>query len=310
MSDFLDTLIGRTLARIPVLEPRRPSLFEPVSAPVATNAGRLHATDERYLAAEETPRVSVSAQEAADSPDNHAKTMAPSPPLESVYSAESANTLKPAPWLHGDIETIVADSVRAAMPARPRPINTDLNPDTSGHEARYDTRAADAGADSLSTIVHRHETWQRIEAPVVPGVLARHDDDGLSSRVTNRGGADEPPSPAILPGARASAERERLGRQHLQDPPLPMQESIAVKRARAAPAPPRRAAQQLTKPSSRPPGQPALPPTAAPATIQITIGRVEIRAKPVAAIKPLRPTRQAPNLSLDDYLQSRSEGDR
>ncbi len=66
---------------------------------------------------------------------------------------------------------------------------------------------ADAGADSLSTIVHRHETWQRMEAPVAPGVLASHDHDGLGSRVTNRAEADEPQSPAIPPGASAIRSR-------------------------------------------------------------------------------------------------------
>ena len=44
-------------------------------------------------------------------------------------------------------------------------------------------------------------------------------------------------------------------------------------------------------------------------TIQVTIGRIEIRATPPAAPVP-KPRPASPTLSLDDYLRQRNEGRR
>jgi hypothetical protein len=53
-------------------------------------------------------------------------------------------------------------------------------------------------------------------------------------------------------------------------------------------------------------------PSSSPATVRVTIGRVEVRAVPPPESFPpsASPARRGPALSLDDYLKQRNEGQR
>lgn len=64
-----------------------------------------------------------------------------------------------------------------------------------------------------------------------------------------------------------------------------------------------------------PPAEQAAPPAtkeastqAAAPTIQVTIGRVEVRATPLPAPAPKRPRAKPPVMSLDEYLRQRNQG--
>lgn len=92
---------------------------------------------------------------------------------------------------------------------------------------------------------------------------------------------EAPSQPATLPPPHRDALREA--------PLLPaVMEGLMVRRDAAG----RRAS------GAEAPGMPAAPPVP---TVEIHIGRIEVRA--VAPARPERPARSAPPLSLDDYLK-------
>jgi len=61
------------------------------------------------------------------------------------------------------------------------------------------------------------------------------------------------------------------------------------------------------EPAAPPATKEAPAPEAAP-TIQVTIGRVEVRATPPPAPAPQRPRAKPPVMSLDEYLRQRNRG--
>jgi hypothetical protein len=75
--------------------------------------------------------------------------------------------------------------------------------------------------------------------------------------------------------------------------------AILLPSLRPAPAP-------LLAPSLPTPDKPAPPPAAAEPVIQVTIGRVEVRAAaPPASPPPPRPAPAPPRMTLDEYLRAR-----
>jgi len=102
------------------------------------------------------------------------------------------------------------------------------------------------------------------------------------------------PEQATVPGAPLSPTSPPLE-------PRPMQGAVA---ARPLITP-------RIEPATQPPGRSAATPEPAP-TIRVTIGRVEVRAitPPAPPVARPKPARTGPTLSLDDYLQQRSRGQR
>lgn len=292
---FLGQLARRLDPTEPVLQRRQPSRFEPVApwggeaafdtvaaAPQAPPATRPRA-DAPTVPAPPTGRATAAAATAASA---HVAT-----PM--VHGADAPLRHLAAPILQADAR---ADPGRAAAPPAP--------------EHR---RAAEA-------IGPRHEHLTRETHVVVERVVNEAGTPPARAAATPAAATPSPPAtrPPPPPGAAANGPARATR-------PVPIDDSIRA----AAVAPARRAADAAAVPhpaaprpapatvaaaaagTARRAAAPSLAPAAAPAPlppIEVTIGRVEIRAVAPAAA-PARPVRAGgPRLSLDDYLRQRGGG--
>lgn len=111
------------------------------------------------------------------------------------------------------------------------------------------------------------------------------------------------PAPAAEPARPWQQAAQAVVRTLAGDARVPRAAPVASSGAIQSPPP-------ATRRAMRAAARPAPPPAAPP--VQVTIGRIEVRAiAGTSATAPVRATRAAaPRLSLDDYLRSRSAGKR
>lgn len=295
MSDFLGHLIGRELGAETGLRPRQPSLFE-----------------------REAP-----AADATDSSDT----------IESPANDHSAPT-PPLPWrrLRTDPPPMAAENVslRAqAQPLDPVPIRTRTGP--------AKTPAADEPPSApMPGREHRNEAQRRTAAPAQDetAVAAPHRAEAIpaialqtkpSPRITAapRAEAAPQPEPAVLalltPLAPVSAQRTRIAGAEA-DESVPVNSSRATNEARPDTTPtlkPQPAQARPSIPATMPATMPLRPlpaaQTPAPSTpvetvIQVSIGRIEVRAAPQTRADAVAKgaKREAPRpTALEDYLRER-----
>lgn len=287
MNGFLRHIVRRAQGQAPVLQRRRPSLYESRQEPAA-EAGEAIATQPAAAAVETrraaepeatrtAPRAPVAVSEpAADQafPQNIATpppalpraTTTPAPTPAPATLIESIQTLR---------ETVVVAPANAATPNQaPQPPRRDTTPaaaiDAPTVRPLRDAIAPTAALRSPPSIATRASAAEprpaQAQAPAPPPAAAS---------ATTRASAPAPP------------------------PPLPAPARLAARDA--APA-------AVAHPARR--NAPAAPAPAAPAPVQVSIGRVEIRAGAAAATPAATPRRNgAPALGLDDYLRQR-HGDR
>jgi len=298
MTDFLSGLLDRALERVPVLQRRQPSVFEPTPD---TPGLRSIPLGELAPGAEEATASDLEAAAFREGP----VFRAPAPTTGHTMPARSILPL------------LEDKAVAAFLPPRP------LVPS----ERQEGREAPQVAPPALPP--RREQTAQ----VVVPAVSLR----AVETRVvetrtveTLMEKAVEQPQPAVhsvrqqmqssaLPGVTSSLGAPPT--RSLATPIVKLEQPIATRGHRDAaqksdigPKPARSLVLPALVPLTRlvraasPPQPATVRETASPSpTIQVTIGRIEIRATPAAA--PVRTARPVtPKLSLEDYLRSRGGG--
>ena len=307
MADFLTRLASRTLGLAPVAEPVVAPMFAPEPSLPAVAASD-EALDAPQQAAE--PVATRGALPPVSSPESMVRPVAPRPRPDLAEA-------RPAPPSAGEMTSRTAmtapdDVIVRDLPARRRLQLTPAASETVDEDALLmpvagtQKRRAPVGAAALMTTTPA-------ETPLAMPLPARPDSPdssrtqstwteeplAASSRLTVRQGRSTPPSWDVEPD-----EPLLL--------PLNLAEALSMRRAaRAAavvtpadePEPSRRAEREQAAAAETP---------SPPPTIEVTIGRVEVRAMhppaPVVRPKPVAPA--APRLSLEEYLRNQNGGRR
>lgn len=345
MDNYLSKLVDRALSLAPVVEPRRASLFAPPpystgllgrAAPglfsarqadegagdearqVEPNAPPSRASHETETNAPHTQSQQQHSQARLTSQRSEAQTRpaaASRRPSDEEAARESFNpsparTVTPPPP-HAHAEQAPANDLAPREPfaerddaaavreqTRPQPLHTTPRLDAQLAES---ARAAETRLATLRARLERDEAAERQFADEVTrarGQARGHVEEVMPARESRQHDSSD---------AREEATRRRREREELRaeeasaaarrrEPATPHAPQVTF---RPAPVLPRRAPDEA-------------PTAAAPApTIQVTIGRVEVRATNAAA-PPRQPgaSAAAPRLSLEEYMRRRSGGHR
>jgi hypothetical protein len=283
MNRFLTDLVERAERRTPLLERRPRSLFEPES-PASTPTMQPVEREEFRLA---TPAPRVASDEVSRSPQT----------VEEPLEPHRTEYVRPAPR---------PDSPRAAQverrddrmppPASPReaPRPARRSPDVA--------RAAEAAASSRREIVPPAPLASPRAMPTPPSA-ARPEPAAPRRQATESSASERAASPRRQ--ASAPTRREPLVPLTQRKPSTPPVAPTMVSRAQPLPKHPAvaLARSQTTLVTHRE--------QAAPPPVQITIGRVEVRAAPTGSERTPRDRGPAkPRLSLDEYLRQRGGASR
>lgn len=296
MINLLSSLVDRTLERAPILQRRQPSLFEPVNdAAMMTR----HDHFEDSLPQEETVALSTTGESVAlaadrrtveprrgpfsDAPEQFTTPQRPVSTERSVTKkfvvGDTLAESEPSP-LNADptvtVEQLDHSFIRSVPAARQVGEPARLHP---GNTVTFDR--------SIETIVE-----SKVEHQVVFKNLApEHGEEKISRPTPSVETIPQSISDKVVAGPR-SAQKEtplRNDRTASIKPQgqTPTKELQRIRRTRLQPEPQQQAAQ------ARP-------------TINVTIGRVEVRATAPSRREPARAPN--PKLSLEDYLRGRSKG--
>ena len=304
LTDFLANLVDRVLDRAPVLQRRRPSLFEP---PMASSAGS--SGDTALPRLEEESRAALTERGRAPLP--------PSPALRGERSGqpEEKRSSRPDPSRIEDpsLSPSSAEDRPKAAPRNlhsyrpmtgesdPRP-NRQAAPNARLEENEPGPREGKQPGRAVHTLVER-----RIEVVAEQSVEA-------DNRLRVGGAVPMHVPPSSIPRTAFSL-----------DPVRPQSTSVAEIKPHVGTAPRKKESQGVLVDADKSAFLPALLAIArqttqrraqstinasanpVPPPIHVTIGRIEVRATPPAT--PVRQGRTAgPKLSLDEYLRSRGGG--
>jgi hypothetical protein len=337
MADFLTSLAARTLGVAPVVQPVIASMYAPrgssmtgahqavleeqtimedastlmdgQAAPGSIGGRNLRGVQELPVVAsrsefhqghtnEDIPRSTFSG--------NHSKLQDPedAPAHENALLAEKQSQSVPQRPSQSDLTAQSPQIPSHKMPISPAALVQDLyaismqeqQPEKNSLQVSQQTLPA-AGSQDASTNLHTRHPWEdssseielRIQEAIVPtgepsindgAVDPRHQSVGVPLRM-------QPEAIAI----QSSVESREIRSQKFTSP----ENSVSSRSDQ------RTKAQKLEESAPTP-----LPPP----TVQVTIGRIEVRATP--ASEPSRPQTQpvpSPVMSLDQYLHQRSKGD-
>lgn len=292
MTDFFSGLLDRALNRAPVLERRRPSLFEPVPA-----AGRLGFARPGPLS-QEGEGVSDSQPE-------------PAPKAELRTFPKSQSSVLASPQTIRRAENSSVEAVRLSdKPATVTPLA--IGSQRKAPEVAAMPLAPARQTPKMSPTVlptHRIET-------VVLKETQRHESSAVNS-TSPASLMAKPVAPRITPSASEAPARPALRtRADTRPETRPRREAVETHRTELVPARQRRSeTPPVLMPASRPVQAPASSRVQAareiepaPPAIHVTIGRIEVRATAPAVAPTPGARRAAPTLSLEDYLRSRGGG--
>ena len=357
-TDFLANLLDRALERAPVLQRRRPSLFEPLSDTVGLAAmpwggSAEHGTEEPVtemasLDVRRTPTVrptppaprwegtifpAGSMPESADFDSAPSQaTIRPVAPIGSEPRQGVSERTNPPSWSEPALPQSVRVAVAPAEPATPPSVRGEPPPRT------IETILEKAVEKSRPAIRPTSQSEEKTERSVIvapPPSVRGEPSPRLIETIIER--EVEKSRPALRPAFQS--EERTDGPKVVASPVPPSAQPVMVptiqrdlNQAREATAsardlPRQREAEATSAKPIQPTAPPALLPVMRPSlplvrsmpvigrelvppapTIQVTIGRIEVRATPPAAA-PARAARPAtPKLSLEDYLRSRSGG--
>ena len=290
MTDFLARLLDRALDRAPVVQRRRPSRFEPTPG------------NQRLR----TPWFEKSWQH---SPDPEI------PSEETVEVGESPGQRAVAPRRHR-VTAIAATSIEKenVEPASSLPVAVEAS---SGVQPRKEGRSADALLPVTEPPRTGRRTLPSSEMEAIPGKqeASAVENRSLALRVppNRRKDSDESdsdsarrPTPHVQPvvaNVKSEAARETRRREPTRQPE-PQRSSVIITKVQPAPAvapmplarPIRERLVQARQASQEPPA------------VQVTIGRVEVRATASYQPRERMAHKATPKLNLEDYLRSRSGG--
>jgi hypothetical protein len=315
MRDYLTSLVERVLERAPVIRPLRPPLFAGSPPEVGSDLGSLHAAElergepgDRRVAAPPPIRTTRDVMVAPPQPEQPAARIRPAAP-----GRPPTRPVNPVPSEDDD----GARPQQTVAPRRPereryddevddgRPMADGLTrrPGTSEGGAPDRSRWRDEvpGKGESEALLQRlvERLWTPAgERPV--GEPSAHEAAG------GRDGAD--------PAAARAGMAPDVGGADPSGPPRPTSDEPAAPPAVERREPPARVleprpetARPLPWIADLPPLEPALPQPAPAPTIQVTIGRIDVRvASPAPSARTRKPAE--PTLSLEAYLRQREGG--
>ena len=278
MSDYLNSLVARTLQLAPVVQPRLASLFEPPSTAAGPETVTMSETNsmlgnsQSSESAPEVPPIKVPAQASQQILTgtvgvNDVPAGRTTPNAEDGGRVDQQLNLPPSlvpPMLSGtDLKTT------RVLTAEPRAVHEDRPPQSSKN-----TEAMDSLKDEEVRLDSPAKNRQPIQPTLIsPKPRLREEEVRVDSIAENR----QPVQPTLI---------------------SPKLRSMTVPHAAKQPTPTtRRGSAQASIPAE------------GPETVVVTIGRVDVRAvftPPAAAPRPNRAP--AKPMSLDEYLKQQSEG--
>jgi hypothetical protein len=277
MSDYLGNLVARSLAPNAGVQPRIPSIFEPPPGP---------AFFEQPVDLETGSEIQIS----SPAPKTNAKAAL----TENTGQMMRADigTSEPSPHHHNSENELPSrtDSLPEKFSNEPPPRAVPFIP-TAIRPVAAPTLAAEERLSQAPSPQNRQSA--KIESPAQGNVSPNappHDPDRSDAREKN--------APTPLTRA-ASTDRHNFDS---------VAKEISIRPVRPA----REANQFPTAPTARRDAVrlPTISNSAQPDSIQITIGRVEVRASTPAAAMPRARSKKEPAMSLETYLQRRAEGGR
>lgn len=290
MADFLSNLLDRSLHRLPVLKRRQPSLFEPVPSLYGSGLKDAFAAEsETELSKEQEEvrerRVDCGLQMKPEWPDVAASVSPSFSPqdkkTESLRAPEFSLTASSADHAAGNNKEILSSL----------PISSKSLPEPGRDEKNISHRSVETMREEI--ILERAKPpFQTLH---VEDEVTKHDHVS-SGLMLNR-------EPLLV--APSSQFANQTARSPLVREPDEKPASIKPKQQSVTQIMPATGRLNAASPHTIIAREPII----APPTIQVTIGRIEIRATPPPEKSQARPPRPvAPKLSLEDYLKSRSGG--
>jgi hypothetical protein len=287
MTDFLANLVDRSLERSPVLERRRPTLFEPGRASTRLDGPVSNADSLMEEVSESTSRQA----------STEVQSQSPSP-----FSEPSDPKHSEAPM--GRRETTLIEIHAAEVPLREKEVSrAPLTPRLDQRES-FERPSPSLSSRTRTNADEQITERQRLIETIVERRVERQESPESSirsSRNEAEPGLIPPTSLTQIPEVKAADTAGRTDTVARQPEPR-----IEFKPSRKSA--PTREIGPVIRAAPRP--QPSMPKSEAHApTINVTIGRIEVRATPAPATSKTTGTRPAATkLSLDDYLLSRNEG--
>jgi hypothetical protein len=272
---FLAALVDRAAHRAPVLERRRPSVFEPRGPRPPAVIEELEETAETRRGTEIEPRRRPSTAEAGDERAPSVPRAPEAPTSNALERVEEREIVRLAP--EREIAASRSSMVEPGRPAREPTEDDPPRPPVARRRARPAPSELPRNSPTAESSALPHEATRPKPVPHAPPPVPRTPVRPTPEPSSARPLRAEPRVKLDDLAERATPRRPAAARQA----PIAQPARVAAARALAAPA------------------QPA----AAPPPVIVTIGRVEVRAapepRPIAA-----PARRAePRLSLEDYLR-------
>ena len=285
MADFFSSLLDRAFERAPVLQWRRPSRFEPVMGTRSMPDDGLHEntgptqedrTPVRTAQNRQDADAAVISSRHAPAPPEHGRQTAANLRDRNADSASALHAAPPEPKL---------DTQRDG-----RPVHKPLAPPASITHTEKVVIERKIEKESVRVQVAGLADASGARRAATPN---RARLDAASAQIRPLTVPVKPPAPpAKANTGKREAKQDAAASPQKSASAVPAVPMLAPQARRPALSPMQ--AQRTRAPQSPPP-------------IQVTIGRIEIRANTLAA--PPRDTRPAaPRLSLEDYLRSRSGG--
>ena len=314
MSDYLGNLVNRSTSPDNLVSPRPTSLFEAASAahpPFAHHLPNLNPEDDE---------LGINETVTALAPQTAVGSTPPSQPIAARPAAPTNQTISPLP------AAIPTPPVAQPAPAREKQQPTILPPAKPHHKSLIQHPPDNDPVPIPSPVIQQTIIERTIQTTV----------DGISTTKEKPASAPEPSKvlePVVKPLGADPRPRQTTAESETPSPLEPRIEHIEIQRIVE---PSRRTVRSESQPSQFP-HKPSANPTpkseplvtplrlaprlepaiplpkpiskAAPApTIDVTIGRIEVRATPPPASKPKKQSAEPLVMSLDEYLRQRVNG--
>lgn len=293
MKDFLSQLIARSTAPALAVRPRLPSRFEASAQPAGIPALPGDSTPAAPLETTVGPTRTL-----RTSPPSDISAQVPSAPAEpdEASTSPSAQTTPPPPQNHAPARATASATVSPAAPAAhssklATPVSPALAPANTPATATVRQSPTAKPLPAKALLQPSFDSGIQSPEPPAPGSVS----EAASSTIATSAASPEPVSPKPTASSKPSPPASGL-----------RPESEIANLSSQTFAPPARPALAV-----RPASVPAPSAAAAPAqpVVEITIGRVELRAI-VTPASPRAVPPTAPKLGLDEYLRQRTGGAR
>ena len=299
MADYLSDLVAKNQSPQENIQPRLHSRFEP---PSEAYAAPLISEDPRPLEQQVEHVAQPAAREARHSPNSPSQEP-PAPATADPFEQKPAPRMAPEPIAHPPLEQPYRG--RLDRPASVPPVGES----TPGEPAQVVAQTQPAILQPLTEAIEVVGSGVPETTKVVPTndpARSNHFSD-LGSEQVREVVVERHTERILLPTTIKPAAQEPAS----QSTPIPFPlspESPSLPTASPTPIPPTQELHPVTLPL------PDLAPRSAPSqpnqTINVSIGRIEVRATPSPAAPPRKPAPAPRVMSLDEYLQSRSNGGR